>query len=477
MNKPRRIAIIGAGISGLAAAFYIEQRCGGLEFLEIDLIEASSRCGGKIETLVREQLILEQGAESFLTRKPHGIQLCRDLGIEERLRGTDLNNKGTFIWNGTGLREIPEGLSGLVPARLKPLFQSRLLTTVGKVRFLLEYIVPSNRRLEDESIASFIQRRFGRQAYENLIQPLLCGIYAGRGDRLSLMATFPDLKQLERKWGSVLRGMRRSARASSPATGSPAAFATFPEGMNELVTALQSRLKQTTIHLNTVVTQVHQNDSRYRFQTIEDSPITLKDYEMVILATPAFVAATVLRELMPVLSTLLQSIQHASTAVVNLWCRNDHMNHALKGYGFVVPERYQQTVTALTWTSSKHIGRAPQDYKLIRAFVGRDGQELDDSLSDEQIVEQVIADIRRTMQVDMVPEGYLVKRWIQGSPQYDLQHLARINDIERELTSLPGIALCGASYHGVGIPDCIRDGLRVAELSINYLRQTKSSDE
>ena len=478
MKRPLKIAVVGGGISGLTTAWFIEQqlREGPLtdQPIEIDLLESSDRLGGKIHTTRHDGFVFEMGAESFLSRKPHGMALCKSLGILDRLQGTRPETKKTFVWWNEKMHPLPEGLSGFVPAKLQALLKTSLLSMPAKARFLLEYLLPARRsrhsesgQVDDESIASFITRRLGKQTYERLVQPLLCGIYCGDGDQLSLNAAYPELRKLEIEHGSLLRGLKN--KRPNPSQEDWPAFVTFAGGMSELIDSVEQNLRLTHLkHLAPVVSIVP-DSAAYRIAVSSSSgQIEHSEFDVVIVTTSSKIAAPMFAT-SPGLSMELDAIPHVSTIAVNLWYASDELDHDLDGYGFVIPSGQQRGMTAVTWTSSKHFHRAPAAFKTLRVYLGRAGHEADPQTSDEQILENVAQELKRTMKIEAKPAGYHIQRWFEGSPQYCLGHLDRLKRIDEHLAELPGIFLTGSSYRGVGIPDCIRQGEQAAHQATNHL--------
>lgn len=477
MNEPLKVAIIGGGISGLSAAYFLERTAQSAgRPIEIDLFESSSRIGGKIHSVRQDGLILELGAESFLSRKTAALKLCRELGIAEDLRGTRTENRKTFVWHHDQLHQLPKGLSGFVPGNMNSLFSTSLLNLSGKCRVAADYLIPAKKGTEDESLANFMTRRLGKQAYQRLVQPLLCGIYAGDGDQLSLRATYPELRQLERDAGSLIRGLKRRQQTNAKSSESDQPlppFLTLKTGMSELIEATVRSLNTTQIHLNAKVDRCETMESQWHVQT--NSEIGPKLYHSVLLTCPAFAAAQALRASATELSDCLASIQHVSTATVNLWYDSRSFSHPLEGYGFVIPSSQQRGLTAVTWTSSKHHDRAPENLRLIRGYVGRAGAEVADGTSDQALLEVVLDELKRTMQVDDQPAGYRIQRWMKGSPQYTMGHCDTLKKIDESLTRFPGLYLSGASYRGVGIPDCIREASNAVTSMFEYLKENSQS--
>ena len=432
----KRIAIVGGGITGLATAFYIEQfaRQNDPDSFQIEVFESSNRLGGKIITEKFEQLTLEMGAESFLARKPWGLQLCKELRIEDSLRSTQPENKKTFIWHDGEMHRLPEGLSGFIPASLGALKSTTLLNLFGKIRIAADLIIPASRNSDDESVAGFISRRIGKQAYERIVEPLLCGIYCANGDEMSLAATFPQLRELERKHGSLIKGL--NAQKNSSKTNSDTSqqlvspFATFANGMSTLISAVAEKLQQTQIHINRPVAQVSNTGERWAMSLTDG---TVSEFDEVVLAIPAHHTSKLIREADPDLAEILLQIPHASTALLNLWYDAETIDHPLDGYGFVIPTKDQQSLTAVTWTSSKHYQRCPDNLRLIRAYLGKSGSEITSEHSDDQLWQITNRELQRTMGLTASPVDFRIQRWPQGSPQYTMRHPELLSTIDNRL--------------------------------------------
>ena len=441
----KRIAILGGGITGLASAFYLEKRLASTDGqTQIELFEAGNRLGGKIHTVRENGFTLEMGAESFLVRKRWAIELCKELGIEDKLQSTIRENRKTFIWSDSKFHRLPEGLSGIVPARLNSLLSSSLLSWHGKLRVFADLLLPARRGSDDEPIGSFISRRLGKQAYEKMVEPLLCGIYAADGYQLSLQSTFPQLRDLERSHGSLIRGLRSKKKGPSlseidnalPDFASP--FATFKTGMSFLVESLAKSLKQTRMHLNKKANQIKYDGSKWFI--VGDDIETAQCFDDVIVTLPSFAAARLFADRHKELANLLMEIPHASTALANCWFRSDRLDHPLDGYGFVIPSVDQRWMTATTWISSKHTHRTPEAYKLLRVYLGKAGNEIKASVTDDQLIAIAKQELNRTMGISVEPDGVKLQRWPNGSPQYNMNHPSILKKIDMELTQYQRIA-------------------------------------
>jgi len=457
-----KLTIIGGGIAGLSAAYYATKK---LPNAEITLIEADSRWGGKISTervnFDGGRFIVEGGPDTFLASKPWGVALCKELGLGERLHGTNPNYKSTYVLNRNRLLPLPEGLAMMIPSDIPSILRSRLISWGGKIRMGLDFLQPAKAVSGDESLGAFISRRLGREAYENLIEPLMSGIYAGDGDQLSLASTFPYLRDLETKYGSLARGAIETRKKMPAAPGSRSAFLTPTTGLAEIVEALVARLEShhVNLRLNTRVTAVTRNVERGTWNvTLDTETLGAETLETdgLILATPAPVSGRLLASFDPELASTLQSIPYASTATVSLSYRQSDLVHPLDGYGYVIPRREGRKALACTWTSTKFPHRAPEGYALLRVFVGRAGQDI--PWNENDLLELAKEEMKLTMNIAAEPIFSRVFLWESAMPQYNLGHPEKLAQIESALEKYPTLALAGNGYRGIGIPDCIRSG-------------------
>jgi protoporphyrinogen/coproporphyrinogen III oxidase len=448
------IAIVGGGITGLAAALWLAQH---RPEHRVMLFEREPRLGGKIITEHVGELVIEGGPDSFLASKPHGMAFCHDVGIENQLIPSRPENRKAYVVRDGQLYPIPDGLTGLIPSRLQPIMDSPLLTPEGKARFALEPTVPAGPQTGDESLAGFIERRFGAEVFARLIEPLMAGIYAGDGRHLSLAATFPQLREMERLHGSVLRGIQ--AQAATPPTGQRPGFVTPIDGMGQLVKAACTHLAASTIAVNGGVKRLARSSSG--FDLTLDTGETVAAHG-VIIATPAYAAASLLSSIDIDLAHALDTIPYVSTATISLAYPANALPHPLNGSGYIVPRAEGTPILACTWVSSKFTNRAPDGTVLLRGFIGRSGQEESLSRSDEELVSLVQGELKARLGVHAPPEVHRVYRWPRGIPQYSIGHLDRLRSIETALAATTGLQVAGAAYHGVGIPDCIASGEQAA---------------
>lgn len=456
-----RIVIVGGGITGLAAAYALRRE--GPD-AEIVVLERDTRLGGKIRTERVEGFVVEGGPDSFLTSKPAGLSLCRALGLEDDLEGTKPAGRRTFVLRQGRLFEMPQGLSGLVPSRLAPLFRSNLFSLRGKLRMAMEAVLPPRRDPTDESLGAFMRRRFGREAYERLIEPLMSGIYGGNGDQLSLQATFPQLRAMEQRSGSLIRGIR--AAPAPPSDRPKPAFVTPIQGMAAIVEALELALEKVTIRRGTSVEVIRRVGETYQIELAGGEIVTA---DAVIVAAPAYAAVRFLAGLDREIATELDAIPYVSTATISLAFAPGTIPEP-EGYGYVVPRAEGRPVLACTWTSSKFANRAPDGYALLRAFAGRAGREEILQQPDEALVTTVRRELREVLGIDAEPLWTRVFRWPNAMPQYTVGHPERLQAIEDRLAEHPGLFLAGSAYRGVGIPDCITSGERAAAETAAYLR-------
>ena len=436
------------------------------------LVEADSRLGGKILTEQAGGFVIEGGPDSFLSQKPWGLELCRKLGLEDRVIGTNPDRRRTFVYSRGRLEELPEGLALGFPTRLGPLLRSGLLSWPAKLRLGAEIFVPRRLEESDESLGGFFRRRLGHQALERIIEPLMTGIYAGDAEQLSIRATFPRFPEMEREHGSLVRSMldarRKQRRRGQISNLSPHSaprwtpFVTLRGGLSELVRTLTGRLSTVNVCVGRRVQAIRARGEGAGYDVLLESGPPLAA-DALVLAMPAFDGARLLDPLDGSLAELMRGIPYASTATVTLGYRREGFSHDLDGYGFVVPRVERRVLLASTWSSSKWDHRAPDGSALIRSYIGGAGREVVLERPDDDIVALVREELRAIMGVMEEPMLAKVYRWPRAMPQYLVGHLDRLAAIEERLARLPGVFAAGAAYRGVGIPDCIRDGLGAAE--------------
>jgi len=475
----RRIVVIGGGIAGLAAAHRITELAREKSLgVELTLLEATSRLGGSIATEKIGDFLVEAGPDSFITEKPSALRLCERIGLTPRLVSTQSAYQKIYIVHRGKLVELPEGFFLLAPTRLWPFLQSPLFSWSGKLRMASEPLLPRGNMNGDESLGSFVRRRFGSEALERVAQPLVGGIYASDPDELSLGATMPRFKEMERQQRSVIWAMwseqRRRARNREAGSGARwSLFVTLMGGMQELADTLVKCLPGGTIRLNSPVTRLSSGEMNKQWRiTVGNDETLLAD--AVILATPAFQTGAIISAIAKDAATELNKIAYASTATVSLAYHQGDLAQPLNSFGFVVPVIERRKIMACTFSSLKYPGRAPENHILLRAFVGGTLQaELlsDDDAAMEKNVRDELADL---LGIRAQPIVARIWRHPNSMPQYVIGHQARIKRIHDSLNRFPSLALSGSAYHGVGISDCVRTGEESAEKVIDYLSKSFS---
>jgi oxygen-dependent protoporphyrinogen oxidase len=477
VSNVRTVVVIGGGISGLSTAFaLLEQAAAAGIPIRCTVVDSSPVWGGKIVTHRVGNLVTEAGPDSFLSQKPAALDLCKKLELTDQLINTNETGKRASVYSRGRLHELPEGLVVIAPNQLGPFLRSGLLSWTGLARMGLDLALPVKRSTEDESLAAFFRRRLGRQAFERMLEPLMAGIYAGDAEQMSLQATFPRFVELEQQYGSIIRGMMASKKGGPPATSSSlkrTMFISLKNGLSDLVAALVRRLTDQGVTLKENCTvdalrvRSHQ-PGRWMYDVILSGRSALSA-DSLVLATPAYVSAELVRPLTPIAGGLLELIPYASTATIAMAYPRTSVSNAAEGFGFVVPRAEGRDLIAATWTSLKWPHRAPPDQLLARCYVGGVGRETILQLDDQALVARVREELAEICGVAAEPVYVEVNRWMKAMPQYTLGHLERLNQLEAALSRYGGLILTGAGYRGVGIPDCIRDGAVAAERVVRYL--------
>ncbi len=472
MNDRVDVLIVGGGIAGLAAAHRL-QEAGGSSWL---LVERDPTLGGKIATARHEGYVIEGGPDCFLGAKVAGIEFCRALGIEDRVIGTSPEFRRTYVKRSDRLYELPAGITGLVPSRLRPLMTTPILSLHGRLRAGFELFVPPRRDHVEESIADFVTRRFGEETYDWLVEPLLSGIFAGDGRLLSLPATFPQLIELERAHGSVIRMMLKGkGRNTSPGGANgprpPMGFLTLRGGLAEMVETVTRGLPPEAVRLGVSAERMRPVDASFEV-TLSDGQVL--EATSVILAVPAFAAADLVEPFDSALAAPLREIPFVSTATVSVAFPTSDIPRPLDGYGFVSPRAEGGPIVACTWTSNKFPARVPEGGTLIRFFLGRAGNEAVAGSSDEEIRHVVRHELKQLHGITAEPAFWKIFRWSRGIPQYTIGHLDRLARIEAAVDQHMGLEMAGASYRGVGIPDCIDSGRAAADRSVARAMEVRS---
>ena len=456
----KRIAIIGGGISGLSAAFALErQRQAGVP-LEYVLFEASSRFGGVIFTERVENCTVEGGPDSFLTEKPWTSELCHELGIADQLIGSNDLQRRTYISVNGKLIPLPDGLAFMVPTEVMPAALSPLFSFHTKVRMASEWFHPPREVDADESVASFVKRHYGEEMVERLADPLLSGIYGGDATDLSLRAVLPRFADMQARYGSLGKAMIANRKQINTA-GRPL-FTTLKDGIQQLVNAVLIRLPASHVRSNTEIQSLQTRDRGW----LISSNAKVEKFDGVIMAIPAHAAAKLLEDSHPKLASELGDIRYSSSVTVSLVYDEKVRASLPAGFGYLVPRGEGKRVLASTFVHNKFRDRVPEDRALIRCFLGgtRDQPVLE--LSEDNILRIVLAELRQILGIEAEPLFARVYKWKAAMAQYNVGHLERLERIERQRVSAPGLFLAGNAYKGIGIPDCVRSGREAASQAI-----------
>jgi oxygen-dependent protoporphyrinogen oxidase len=450
------VVIVGGGIAGLATAYELDRRGVGFR-----LIEQSDRPGGLILSERVGEFLIDAGPDALLVQKPAAIALCRELGLGDRLFPT-LPPRTAYILRDGTLHPLPEGSVLGIPRDVRALATTRLFTVGGKARMAAEIFLPSRANAAgDESIASFIGRRFGAEIVTYLAEPLLAGIHAGDVDRLSMRALFPRFLEAERRHGSVLRAFRQVRQPPSK----NGVFVSLPDGLGELVSALVRVLPAGALTFGSRVVAVHPGPP-YTVETETGDAVRAR---AVIVTTPAFVAAELLRVLDPELARQAAAIPYASSTTVSFAWPRAAIANPLAGSGFVVPRVDGTTIMAGSWVSSKWPHRAPDGFVQMRAFIGGARDPAAMERSDADLVETARRELSALLGIHGDPIFARLYRWIRANAQHEVGHLDRIAAIEVRLAEWPGLFLTGSGFRGVGVPDCVADGRATAGATADHL--------
>jgi oxygen-dependent protoporphyrinogen oxidase len=466
--QKKQIIIIGGGITGLSAAHRLSELSGERNHpLDVTLIEARDRLGGVIHTVKQDGFLIDSGPDNFITAKPWGLALARRLGLESELLSTSEAHRRALVVRRGKLMPIPEGFLLMAPTKFMPMITSPLFSVPGKIRMAMEIFLPARKVNQDESLASFVTRRFGHEALERVVQPLISGIYTARPERLSLRATMPRFLDLETTYGSVIKGMRHEGKRHKT-RGSGARygmFVTFRGGLQTLVNALRDRLNHVRIRLNEHVMRVDKkaNGSAIPRWSVELEDGTSMEADGVIITGPSSHAARVIARLDTELTEQLSAVQYASSAVVHLAYRREQVAHPLDAFGFVVPITEKRSIIAASFSSVKYEGRAPEGYVLLRAFMGGALHPEMMQHNDKGLIGAARRDLDDLLGIATAPYFAIVHRWPESMAQYDVGHLQRVAAIRKRLGDHKGLQLAGNGFEGVGIPDCVRAGGRAAE--------------
>jgi oxygen-dependent protoporphyrinogen oxidase len=474
MNESAKsIVVLGGGITGLSAAFYLKKMAEERgQRIRITVVEKSGSFGGKIDTLHRDGFVIEKGPDSFLARKLPIMELTRDLGLEDQLVPTNPNAKKTYILHKGKLHRMPPGLVLGIPTEISPFVKTGLLSITGKARAALDLVLPRRTDPGDESLGAFLERRLGKEVLQQIAEPLLAGIYAGDTYALSVMATFPQFRSLEQKYRSLILGMVKSKKTDAeesrtlPEVARTSVFLNYRNGMQTLVNGLVKALDNVKLLTSCGARSVEKDGAVYRI-AFENGQMEQAD--AVIAALPAYVIADLLSSVPGI--EALQAIDYSSVANVVMAFDGKDINYPFDGSGFVVPRKEGRFITACTWTSTKWLHTAPRDKVLLRCYIGRFGDERWMGMNENELVRKVRQDIQDIMGIDAQPLFHEITPMQRSMPQYPVGHLERIKRVREQLASvMPNVFVTGAAFHGVGIPDCIRQGKEAAAAALDAVQ-------
>ena len=468
-NNHLSAVIIGGGVTGLSTAWYLEKaaRESGLG-LSVALVERESSLGGKIRTLNEDGFVVEAGPDGFLTRKPWAYQLANELGLSDEVVYTQ--SSGASLLLDGELHPIPRGLMGPAPSSLRDIWSASFLSLGGKFRASVEPLVRKKDGDEPESLGSFLRRRVGAELTDTLLEPLTAGIYGGDSYDMSLDALFPTLGQWERRYGSLSRGMREAKKMARGRPQPPSAFFSLRNGAYRLVWAIAESLRRTQIVRGRSVTsleRIHPPFEKPIYRIALDDGRVLES-DVAILANPAWDAAKLVGSFAPGLARQLGMMGSSAAGSVYLAFRRANVSHPLDGTGFLAPRANTGLVTGCTWMSSKWPERSPGNYVLLRGFLGGAGNDSFLDRSDSELAEIATEALRPILGIQGAPERSWVHRWPEGMPQYKIDHTDWLERVESELAAFPELFLCGSSYRGIGVPDCVRQGLDTAERVMTF---------
>lgn len=479
-----RVAIIGGGIAGLAAAYELEKAREAGAAVEYRLFESRERLGGSLASETVNGIVLERGPDSFLSEKPAGAELCRELGLGDQLTPSNDANRKTHIVVKNRLVPLPDGLMFLIPTKLVPTALTGLFSPATKIKMALELLHPPRPSGQDESVAALVQRHFGKEAVDRLADPLLSGIYGGDATQLSARTVLPKLVEMETQYGSLTRGMLAAhkqmrakmaamraangngeqAQAGQKPAGPRSIFTTLKGGLQQLVDALEARLNPKWVRTSTAVNALERDGNGWRLRFNQGEEF----YDAVILASPSWASGKLLAATDAALGDELSGIPYSSSITVNLVFDEAQLGPLPDGFGFLVPAVEGRAMLACTFVHRKFVGRTPTGKAVLRAFLGGAKNEALLDQSDDVLIATVRRELSEILGARVVgphipAEATQVSRWRRAMAQYAVGHQERMKRVKERMAGLPGLRLAGNAYDGIGIPDCIRTGRNAAK--------------
>ncbi len=468
MTKKIRAIVVGGGIGGLSCVHRMQKMAKERELdLDIKLFEACSRFGGVIESQKKDGFLHEKGPDCFISEKPAGLRLVKELGLEEQLLETRTEFRRSFILHRGRLHSIPEGFYLMAPTAPWPFIKSPLMTWPGKIRAGCELFIPKRKSNEDETLGSFVKRRFGQELLDRMAQPLVAGIYSADPEELSLQATMPRFIQMEQKYGSVTRGLLNTlrARASGPRYS---LFLSFKEGMETLVQELLKRIPSSSLYSNTSIQSFARNPSGTWMVKLDNGQIHETDW--LTLALPAHQTAQLIQSESPEMASILNGISYSTSITINFGFKTSQLDHVPNGMGFVIPQLEKRNLLACSFSHQKFEQRAPENTVLLRAFMG--GKPLHELMerSKEEIIPTVESELRKILGIQGPPLCVSFAKWKSCMPQYPLGHLQTMDHLDRLKKEFKGLFLVGNGYRGVGVPDVIESANQAAQEAFDLIR-------
>ncbi len=451
----KRIAIIGGGISGLSAAFALQQQKSRGAQLDYSLLESGPRFGGVIHTERVDGCVVEAGSDSFLTEKPWAADLCRELGLADQLIGSRDAERKTYILVKGCLAPLPDGLMFMVPTKLLPVFASPLFSWRTKLRMVSEWFYRPGRNRSESTVAEFVERHYGREMVDRVADPLLAGIYGGSADELSVESVLPRFLEMEIKHGSLGRGMVTTRRDRAGQVSTRPLFTSLKNGMQQMVDGLLARIPGTAQRLNARVEGVRPESGKW---LVVSGGRRTEEFDAVVMATPAYAAAELLSSVRAGLHDELNAIRYSSSVTVIFGYDQTTRAALPAGFGFLVPRSENRRILATTFVHNKFPHRVPEDRSLVRCFLGgtRDQGILQNSEDEIQVIAR--GELEQILGIRAEPLFVRIYKWQRAMAQYDVGHGARVKRIREFLSGQPGLALAGNAYGGIGVPDCVRSG-------------------
>jgi oxygen-dependent protoporphyrinogen oxidase len=466
--KNKKVVVIGGGITGMTAAYFLQKEIKEKSLpLEVKLIESSNRLGGVIQTIRKDGFIIEKGPDSIVVTKKSGLKLIEEIGLKDQVI---YNIAGkSYIYARGKLHTMPEGSYMGIPTKVTPFAVSSLFSPLGKMRAAGDFILPKGKPQIDQSLGLFFRRRLGDEVVENLIEPLLSGIYSGDIDDLSLMALFPNFYEMEQKHRSLVLGLKHTVpKRKKPVKkqGSrKGMFISLKNGLETLIEELEKRIDKETIQKETSVVKIVKGPSGYEL-TLADGKIEKAD--IVVITTGHHLAQQMLKDYS--FMDIFKTMPANSLATVSMAFPKSKIQDDIDGSGFIVSRNSDFRITACTWTHKKWPGTTPDGKVLLRTYVGRTDDQEAVNLSDEEIIKIALNDLNKTMNITEKPEFTIVSRYKNMMPQYNVGHLQMMEGVKQSLASeLPGVFLAGGSFEGLGIPGCIDQGVNAVDRILKFV--------